>query len=72
MADSGLTLKLKFGTLYGEKTFSYKYAKNDVSPNDVKALMDGMIENGSIFKYPPLAKVSANLEITSVTPISVN
>jgi len=70
----GTTLKLVFETGYGQKTFSFKHAKtaSQIQASDVRNLADTMITNGSIYKYPPLAKVSATLETTTQTTISVD
>lgn len=59
MATSSLILK--FGTLSGEKTWTFAQANPEVSTATVKNIMDTMITNGSIYKYPPLSKVSAKL-----------
>lgn len=63
----GTFLKLKFGTMSGEKTFTYKYGDEEATSANINALMDGIIANGSIFKNPPLTKISAVCEITSQT-----
>lgn len=69
---SGTKLQLKFGTAYGEKTWTFNYAKSNASSQNVNTLMDTMITNGSIYRYPPLSKVSAKLVVTSETDISVS
>lgn len=65
------TLKLKFGTANGTKTWNYKYADSEVSASDVDKLMDTMITNGSVFAYPPLTKDSAELVQTITTTIEI-
>ena len=56
---TGTSLILKFGTLAGEKTWTFSNVDEEASTASVKTLMNTMIENGSIYKYPPLSKVSA-------------
>ena len=56
-------LKLVFDTMGGQKTWTFKQVK-DATLAEVKTLMDTMITNGSIYKYPPLSKVSAQRVIT--------
>ena len=69
---AGTVLKLKFGTANGEKTFSFKYAKTNASVESIQNLANVMIENGSIYQYPPLTKVSATLETTTVADIALH
>lgn len=69
---AGVRLKLKFGTAVGPKTWTFNYAKTNVSTGVIKDLADTMIANGSIFKTPPLSKVSAELEQTTSTVININ
>lgn len=58
------TLKLVFETMGGRKTWSFKRADTEATTAQVKNLMDTMITNGSIYKYPPMEKVSATMVIT--------
>lgn len=60
-------LKLVFETMAGEKTWTFKNANPSATVSDVKNLMDTMITNGSIYKYPPLTKVSATAVVTTTT-----
>lgn len=69
---SGRVLKLKFGTMNGEKTWTLKNVQEEVAPAKVKTLMDTMVTNGSIYKYPPLTKVSATLVTTTEEEYPVN
>lgn len=55
-------LILKFETMGGQKTWSFANMNPEVTTAKVKGLMDTMITNGSIYKYPPLAKVSAVMQ----------
>lgn len=54
------------------KTFSFNYAKPDVTANQVKALAEGIITNGSIYEHTPVSVKSAKLVTTSETDIAVN
>lgn len=45
--------------------FNYKYADPEMTEANVKALMQGLITNGSIFENPPLEAVSAKLVTTT-------
>ena len=56
---SSVSLQLKFGTMSGTKTWNIKYAKEDATTANIKNLMDVMIANGSVYKYPPMTKESA-------------
>lgn len=56
------TLYLKFGTTSGEKTWKLSNFDTTTTTQQVKTLMDTMITNGSIYKYPPLTKVSAKVQ----------
>lgn len=67
MATAGTQLQLKFGTMSGEKTWTFKNVKDDITVTQVKNAMDTMITNGSVYKYPPLTKVSAQKVVTQVT-----
>ena len=58
-------LVLEFTGVGGKATFSYNYANPDTTPTTVKALMQGMITNGSIFAIPPVEAVSAKLVTTT-------
>lgn len=57
----GVRLQLKFGTMAGERTWTFRRAKESVTTNQVKALMNTMIANGSIYQEPPLTARSAKL-----------
>lgn len=58
-------LVLKFGTLSGEKTWSFNNVKSDLGTSSVKSLMQTMITNGSIYAAPPMTARSAKLVTTS-------
>lgn len=61
----GTRLQIKFETMAGLKTWNINYAKPSMNTADVKALMNGMIQNGSIFEYPPIRAYSAKTITTS-------
>ena len=44
--------------------YSYNYAKPEATTANIKALMAGMITNGSIFENPPLEAKAAKLVTT--------
>lgn len=55
-----------------DMSMSFNYAKEDVADATVKALMDGMIENGDIFsKNVPYEKVRAYLTKTERKELDV-
>lgn len=56
------TLYLKFGTLSGEKTWKFSLVKENATTANVKALVQAMIDNGSIYETPPLSAVSATIK----------
>ena len=63
MANSK-TLVLRFGTMSGEKTWNFANVDEEAATTaNVKTLMNAMVENGSIYKYPPLTKISAILRV---------
>lgn len=62
---SGIQLQLRFGTISGEKTWTIKNVKDTITTAQVKTAMDAMITNGSVYKYPPLSKVSAKRIVTT-------
>lgn len=66
------SIKLKMGTMNGVKTWTYKYANPNVTQDRINSLMDTMIANGAIFKYPPLTKESAKLVATEETEFSLS
>lgn len=51
----GTNLKLKFDTMSGSKTWTFKYAKPSAGSANVKALAQAMITNGSIYDTVPIA-----------------
>lgn len=69
---SSAKLQLKFGTLSGVKTWSYSYADTEVTQQQVTTVMQAMINNGSIYKYPPLTADSAKVVVTTETDFDVS
>ena len=56
------TLVIAFsGQAGGNVKFSYKYADPETPIATVKALVNGLIANGSIFENPPVTTTSAKL-----------
>lgn len=66
------TLKLRMGTLSGVKTFSFKYVDPEVSSTAIKALIQAMIANGSVYKYPPQVAESATIEQVTTDEIDLS
>lgn len=65
-------LQLKFGTLSGEKTWSFSDIDPETADSTVRALISGMIDNGSIYAYPPLSAVSAKFVTTTDRTVNLN
>lgn len=68
---AGTKLQLRFGTMSGEKTWTFNYANGSAESSDINTLMDTMITNGSIYTYPPMTKISAKIVTTSEREISI-
>ena len=62
---ASVKLKLKMGTIDGEKTFSFPNAKMSPTKAQVKTLAQALITNGSIYKYVPLEARQAWIEVTT-------
>lgn len=62
---TGTVLKMKFDTIAGSKTWTFKYAKPSAGLANVKALGAAMIANGSIYAYPPVALTEAREVVTT-------
>ena len=66
-------LSLTFTTDTGKSTtFSYKYAKTNVTTSQVKALMAAIIANNAIFSSVPVAAKSAKLVKTEEDAIDIS
>ena len=68
----GTKLILRFGTMSGEKNFTYNYGDDDASASTIKNAMNTMIQNGSIYRYPPLSIISAKCVITTETEFDLS
>ena len=66
MARAGTSLVMKFGTTRGDKTWTFNYAKSTMQENNIRAVAQAMIENGSIFQNQPLSLESAQLVTTTI------
>ena len=55
------TLVLEFNGQNGNEKFYYRYADPEMPVATVKALINGLISNGSIFENPPTAIINAKL-----------
>ena len=70
---SGTKLVMSFNDGEGiTRKFTYNYIKPGLTTTNLKNLMNGMITNGSVFKYPPATKKSAKLVTTTETEIDVS
>lgn len=69
---AGTKLILRFGTTSGEKNFTYNYTNTNLSSAGIKAAMNAIISNGSIFRYPPLTIISAKTQVTSETTYNLD
>ena len=66
-------LKLVFADATGnDLSFTLQHANKSVSGAEVKALMNGMISNGTIYETAPVAITSATMITTTETEINVN
>lgn len=61
---AGTKLQLTFDTMGGSKTHTFNYAQPNSGTVNVKALGQAMINNGSIYTYPPL-RLTAAKEVTT-------
>lgn len=62
---SGVALKMKFGTMRGTKTWTFNNAATAATTQQVKALAQAMIDNGSIYENVPVEVISAIRVTTS-------
>ncbi|MBQ7217036.1 MAG: DUF2922 domain-containing protein [Synergistaceae bacterium] len=60
-------LVLTFAGTNKDVSFSYNYANSEAASAKVKALMNGLIANGSIFENPPVSAKSAKIVTTTTT-----
>ena len=72
MAVSVNTLVLEFEGSGETVKFSYKYANNTTTTQQIKTLMQTLITNGVIFDNPPLVAKSAKIVTTSESSYIIN
>ena len=66
-------LVCKFVDSDGETmTLSYNYVSSELTANDVKALMTGIVANGSIFAKTPVTAKSAEVVNTTTEEIDIS
>ena len=68
---SGTNLRLIFEGTHGDAVFVYPYVNSEVDSLSVKALMQGMITNGSVFTNPLVTKKSATIITNRETAINI-
>ena len=56
----------------GNITHNWKYVKSSPNRTDCKALIEGEVTNGSIYKDVPVTVVSCTLEQTTTTNINIS
>ena len=67
------SLVLTFQTNSGDKTtFTFPYAKVNVSAANVRNLVSAITTNGSIFEAEPVTAISAKTVTTTETDISLS
>lgn len=62
---AGTSLKMKFDTMSGSKTWTFKYAKSGATLANIKALGAAMIANGTILENQPVRLTDARTVTTS-------
>ncbi len=62
---SGTSLKLKFDTMSGSKTWTFANAKASTTTQAVKTLGATMIANASLFEFQPVTLREARLVTTT-------
>lgn len=66
-------LKLYFLKSNGnEMSMTVKYARQDASNANIKALMQGIIANGAIFENTPVALKAAKIVTTETTDVDLS
>lgn len=61
----GVVLKMKFDTMSGSRTWSFKNAKSNASVSDIKALGNAMIQNAPFFTAQPVKLADARVVTTT-------
>ena len=72
MADSRKLVCTFADSEGAEFNISYNYASNDLQSSRVKALMTGIIANGSIFERTPVSAKGAKTVVTSESDIDIS
>lgn len=62
---SNVTLKMKFDTMSGSSTWSFKNAKQTATLANVRALAQAMIDNGSVYQKQPVRLTEAKVVTTT-------
>ncbi len=60
-------LVLEFAGTGSDVIFTYNYVDTNITTANVKALVNGLITNGSIFENPPVSAKSAKIITTTST-----
>lgn len=55
-----------------EFNMSFNYASSEMAANSVKALMNGIVANGSIFEKTPVSAKGAKVVVTSESDIDIS
>lgn len=55
-----------------ERNFTFNYAKSNATTQNIKALAQGLITNGSIFTNVPVTAKSAKLVVSTETDIDIS
>lgn len=69
---SGVTLKMKFDTMRGSRTWTIKNFKPSATSQQVKTLGQAMIDNGSVYETVPVTLVSATKIVTEESEYDLN
>lgn len=69
---TGNRLVLEFGDANDNSIFfTFNYANTAATVQDVRAVMNAFIANGSIFSYPPVSIKSAKIVTTSESTFNI-
>lgn len=64
MAESTV-LKLKFDTMSGSRTWSFKHAKASTTLANIRSLAETMIEEADFFQFQPVKLADARIVTTT-------
>lgn len=62
---AGTKLIMRFGTMSGEKNFTFNYGDAETTASTIKTLGTAIIANGSIFRFVPMTFLSAKVQVTT-------